>query len=77
MTTPRPDWVTSSFDQTDPADPVDLTTLLEHRQQCVAANGWRAGLRTSLNRGGAWVMGHMVTTLLALVSLIGVLLMWR
>jgi hypothetical protein len=77
MTAPRPDWVTSSFDQTDRPGPADLATLSEHRQQCVAASGWRAGLRSSMGRACGWVMGRMVTTLLVLAAVIGALLMWQ
>ena len=76
MTAQRPDWATSSFDESSPTEPGDLAALSEHRQQCVAASGWRAGLSSSLGRACGWVMGRMVTTLLVLSAVIGVLLMW-
>lgn len=78
MTAPRPEWVTSSFDEANRNAPADLAALSEHRQQCVATSGWQAGVRSGAGRAWGWVMARMVTTVLVLSALTGaLLLMWH
>lgn len=71
MSCPAPGWITSSFGHAADTSPAELSELGAHLRSCHGTSGRLFALQCGVEAVRRFVAGHLVTTLVVAVLVIG------